>query len=782
MKRLLTPLLLFLTIHLSAQQDNFLWAKDIAIGNVTGTTMVLDSDGNIYTAGGFFNGFDFDPGPDTLPLPSTGTGFISKLDPSGNLLWVKQISGTNEQPILSMCVDFYQNVYLTGWFNGTADFDPGPNTYNLTSTFGQSSCYILKLDANGNFVWAQSLASGSFNSASIGNSIACDYTGMNIYVTGQFSDTISFFSPMFGPIRLGNSIFDTDCFIAHLDAQGNAMWAKKIGDVNNDFGSAICVDNSGDVVVSGYFIGTVDFDPGPGIETMSSGANSNAFALKLHPWGDLVWARNIGDASNACEHITSVFAGNGDVLVTGNFEGTTDFDPGIAVYNMSCPYHDGFLLKLDANGDFVWARQFGDATNGQDIVRSVVEDGAGNCYLTGDFEQSIDFDPGAGVYNLTAISSYDAFISKTDINGNFIWAKQLGGNGVQRGYAIQLDVYNSIFTMGNFQSTVDFNTDAGVYNLTGSQDVYIHKMGVCIAPQPPQNVTGNLNICKGDSLQLTVSGSGLISWYATTSDTIALQYGSSYTAAYDTTTTLYVQDSTCSYSLTRTAVTVTVNIPQVSISGPDTICYGEGFSLSASGAQSYIWSSGGTGSTEQVMPLSNTTYTVVGTDAYNCSDTANIDIFVYPAIDVSVVLNGTTISANNNNASYQWIDCSNPWNITDTNQTYEPWANGDYEVIVYEGSCYDTSVCVTVAGIGLKNEWALQELRVFPNPGTGQFIVYAMEAGSISILNVLGEMVLRKKVQEGKNEIDLSAFPDGVYLLKQEGRDREGMIRLVKTN
>src|SRR5690606_29098604 len=116
---------------------------------------------------------------------------------------------------------------------------------------------------------------------------------------------------------------------------------------------------------------------------------------------------------------------------------------------------DIFVSKLDPNGNFLWAKQMGGTDNDQGI--SITVDTSGNIYTTGIFRNTVDFDPGAGVYNLTAVVGNDIFISKLDANGNFLWAKQMGSGGNTRSNSIVLDTNGNIYTTGIFQSTADFD-------------------------------------------------------------------------------------------------------------------------------------------------------------------------------------------------------------------------------------------------------------------------------------------------------------------------------------
>jgi len=219
---------------------------------------------------------DFDPGSGTFNLTSAGEAdiFISKLDSSGNFVWAKQLGGTSIDIGYSIAVDVSGNVYTTGFFYGTADFDPGPGTFNLTSA-GYFNIFISKLDASGNFVWAKKLGGPSNNR---GNSIAVDASG-NVYTTGYFRGTVDF-DPGSGTFNL-TSAGNSDIFISKLDASGNFAWAKKLGGTSIDIGYSIAVDVSGNVYTTGSFEGTADFDPGSGTFNLTSAGSADIFVHKM---------------------------------------------------------------------------------------------------------------------------------------------------------------------------------------------------------------------------------------------------------------------------------------------------------------------------------------------------------------------------------------------------------------------------------------------------------------------------------------------------------------------
>lgn len=400
--------------------------------------------------------------------------FKCSVNAQSDFLWAKSIKGTSSEDgstaeMGSMTVDAWGNVYLTGFFTGTVDFDPGAGIYNLTVSSSYGDIFILKLDASGNFLWAKNMGGAS---ADWGHSIAVDPAG-NVYTTGLFYWTADF-DPGAGTFNL-TSNGSSDIFISKLDSSGNFVWAKNMGGPSFDIAYSIVIDASGNVYTTGYFYETADFDPGAGTFYMTSDS-SDVFISKLDSTGNFIWAKNMGGSSaNIGRAITIDVSGN--VYTTGYFYGTSDFDPGLGNYNLtSSGYMDIFISKLDPSGNFVWARKMGGSS--YDAGLSIAVDISGGLYTTGSFEGTIDFDPGAGTFNLTSGGNQDIFISKVDSSGNFMWAENMGGIYHDVGLSIKIDAVGNVYTKGLFNGSCDFDPGSGnsILTSTGSNSIFVSKM------------------------------------------------------------------------------------------------------------------------------------------------------------------------------------------------------------------------------------------------------------------------------------------------------------------
>ncbi len=463
-------------VHVKGQGPVFEWAQRIGgSGEEQGLSMAVDAMGNIYCAGTMSNTVDFDPGSGAVERTSNGEtdAFVAKYSASGALLWAKTIGGAAEDNALDIAVDVSGNVYVSGSFGATVDFNPGGVAQSVTSG-GFIDAYVLKMDTDGNFVWV--VNAGGVDAGVIPNSIAIDAIG-NIYTTGMFLGAVDF-DPGAGDATLGSTGAGFDVFVWKLNSLGAHTWAVRVGGNSEDIATAIATDINSNVYISGLFRGTADLDPGAVFEPFVSAGNTDVFVLKLDVAGNYIWAAKMGGTrADAASAIAVDLSGN--IYTTGTFNGTADFDPGAAEVSLATGSNtntDIFISKLDANGAFVSAQKIGGS--GLDISHSLLLGEWGSIYLTGKFSGTVDFDPGAGTSELTSKGIIDAFITKLDASGSFEWVRSMGGAGEDHGVASALDLSGNLYTTGHFTGTAEFNTDGGTAELTsaGLSDVFLHKM------------------------------------------------------------------------------------------------------------------------------------------------------------------------------------------------------------------------------------------------------------------------------------------------------------------
>lgn len=414
-----TAVLLVLIAHTAVSQlPQFQWAKAFEARNQipytvasNGRSVAVDRQGNVYSTGLFTYNTDFDPGPGEYVLaggPRFDKGiYVSKLSPTGDFVWAFQIPALVEFGNIEITVDHDDNIYVVSELRYPTDFDPGPGVHILTP-IGAWDAFVAKYNSNGQLIWAK-----------------------------QFG----------GP---GDTVPRSDM---------------------------VAVDNNNNVIVCGNFNNTVDFDPGPGTFNITSSAHIQSFIVKLTAAGDFVWAKQFG---NAPEVYSGSSIGDvecdaqGNIHLAGTFRGICDFDPGPGVSTLqSTSLRDGYLAKLTPAGDLVWARRIGNTTNDYyqyAELRGLAIDNNNNVYATGDFRGTFDFDPGPGVYAVTAARA-DWYVLKLNSQGNFAWAAVMGGSEDEVGAHLDVDNMGSLFAIGTIGKVADMDPGPGTFTIT-TQGIY----------------------------------------------------------------------------------------------------------------------------------------------------------------------------------------------------------------------------------------------------------------------------------------------------------------------
>lgn len=433
-----------------------------------------DANGNLLIAGYFNHEVDFDPSVNSNILISSGSAdaFVCKLDPQGNLIWARSIGSTGDDRIHALALDANGNIYLCGYFNGAVDFNPHPtNDYILTSE-GSGDIFILKLNNNGDFIWANSMGNTEMDLA---NDIKVTPTG-TIYITGSFNLSVDFDPSSTASTNL-LAANDPEFFLAKYDANGNFIWARDTEGTGYTKGTSIVIDNLENIYSIGHFSGNVDFDWNTTNSFQSTTAYAAVFILKHDVNGVLRWSNMFenGYREKYCLAIDNL----GNIIAGGRFSIQTDLDPGsgFSVIN-SMGGEDFFVVKLNPLGSFIWGAQFGGSFTNTDIINSINTDASNNIYLTGSFEGTIDMNPGIAVNNLTSQGYADIYITKMDALGNFIWSEAFGGAGIDRGMDLLIDNSGNIYSTGYFSETVDFDPSAAINSLSvvGSRDIFVNKL------------------------------------------------------------------------------------------------------------------------------------------------------------------------------------------------------------------------------------------------------------------------------------------------------------------
>jgi hypothetical protein len=324
---------------------------------------------------------------------------------------------------------------------------------SLTSN-GFLDFFLAKLDRNGNFLWQKSFGS------SVGSDLAVDVDGDasgNIYVTGMFSKNIN----LGNGVLLNAGASDDDVFIAKFDTNGTCLWAKMgIGNAT-DYGNEINLTPDNKVLTIGFANRGITFDN----TTFSNATNYGMFVSKHNSNGVLEWVKLFSATGEVSGRGISSDA-NGNALITGTFKGTLTL--GTTSLTATSANGDVFVAKLDANGNTIWAKTFGQT--GENYARGIDSDSEGNIYVSGVYATQITL----GSISLASNGQKDIFLAKFDTSGNAIWAKTIGSTDNDEGCEIEVNTNGDIFLTGSYTSTITLNDENFVAK--GLRDVFVAKM------------------------------------------------------------------------------------------------------------------------------------------------------------------------------------------------------------------------------------------------------------------------------------------------------------------
>ncbi len=761
---LITLLLLLLFNFANAQTPQFEWVNTLgAAGNndAVATTVIVDSNKSVISCGAFTGTVDFNPGSAVNNLVSHGDYdiFIVKYDTGGNFIWARNIGGAFDDMGKSVRVDKQGNIFVLGTFQNTVDFDPGPGIVNITSQ-GVNTC-LLKLDPNGNFVWVKTILAREPETLSVDNN-------NNLVIDGLFAGTRDF-DP--GPAVYNMSTvsaIDDDFFVLKLDHDGNFLWARQF---SNQGGAQIqtwnaTTDTQNNILFSGNFTGTVDFDPGPGTMNYTAGFD-DTFILELDAQGNFIWVKVFGGIY--ADKIWSVRTdSHGNIYATGEFGDTVDFDPGPGTFLLTASVStDGcFILKLDANGNFVYAKKLdGGIAHG----RSVAIDIADNIYIAGEGYVGTDLDPGAGTYILN--SGATKFALKLDPNGNFIWGAGFNSQGNTFGSVysdLTVDALKNVYFAGDFPSPIDWDPTTSVHIATpnGNYDAYMLKLSQChnslkvITTQSCSTYTLNGITYTGSgeyyqTLTNSVGCDSIIQLYLvignvthqvsiTTCDSYTFN-GNVLTSSGNYSATFPLPngcDSIVQLDLTITTITSQSNI---------TVC------------NSYLFNGN--------LLTTSGTYSATILLPNGCDSIAQLTLTVNKTIapglgeDATLCNGDSLLLSAGNYSSYLWNDGSTTSNLW----IYEP---GSYSVTVTgSNGCPAADTIKILPSDKCGSDCSLTiETKLFPNPFNEFLLVRKNPTSCIVKMNVyneIGQLVIKaEQLHDGDNFLSFKALANGVYFYR----------------
>ena len=674
--------------HLSAQSVTHEWS--IHWGGLDadpGPVLVTDSAGNVYTSGTFIGSVDFNPGPGEAivqPTPFTREGYISMFDAEGQFQWVAILRTTSAITIRDMITDGVAYLILTGDYVGTVDFDPGPGVFNLTSTGFATETFVLKLTLDGDFVWANTT---SGTGQKYGSVITMDAAG-NIYGAGIFTGTGDFNT---GPgVEEFSAQSFVDGFISKFDADGQFIWSLHHTGSFQIGIYAIAADSEGNFYIGGAFDDIRDFDPGPDSLILTASGAWDGFIQKFDTDGHFLWVNTMANAEDNWV-FDLVIDTTDNIIATGYYSGTLDFDPGPEEDIHTAILNDIYVSKHNPAGGLLWVAVF--TGTSFDRGNAVALDKNGYIYTTGFFGEEVDFDPGPGNHTLTStgnLDTDDGFLSILNPDGQFVFGANFGGKENDLGSDLAVDQEGNMVICGAFAGKAAFYPDAGAPDSllsNGETDVFLLKWNQCLVSQ------GEISITECDETYTSPSGQ-------------------------------------------------------------------------------FTW-------------VENGTYVDVLINEAGCDSLLTIHL-MFADIDSSVVIipELNLLMAAEPDAMYQWVDCFNNYAFIDgaTAQEFTAEASGQYAVILTKDGCVDTSSCVElITDVSLPDPPA--GFHVFPNPFQQDLnILFDMiPSGTImQMRNTSGQMVWKARTSGSTQESFHLDLPRGVYFLETNTSSGSTIVPLVR--
>jgi hypothetical protein len=363
----------------------------------------------------------------------------------GGYLWSARFGDASDQAGNDVVVDSAGRVYLGGKVSGSIDFGGG-----VLTAGGGADGFVAAFDADLTPRWGK-----LYGDASAQNVTGLAVDGQDdLLVAGQADGAVDFGG---ATILTSGGI---DAFVAKLAPDGTATWAKSYGDASDQGALAVAADSNDNIVLVGYFAGSMTF--GPMVLNAAPGG-ADAFVAKLAANGDAFWAKRAGDGAD--QRATSVaIDSNDNIIVVGGFYGVAAFG-GVPLQALGAE-EDAFVVKYDPAGNHVWSKRFGGTQ--ADAATSVAIGPNDEVYVTGRFLGNVDF----GGQALQAPNLDNIFLITLDAQGTVTAAKGFGDGAYQAGTGVAVDALGNVLLAGTNAGVIALG--AGITS-AGLGDVFVGK-------------------------------------------------------------------------------------------------------------------------------------------------------------------------------------------------------------------------------------------------------------------------------------------------------------------
>ncbi|TAL61785.1 MAG: hypothetical protein EPN85_04025, partial [Bacteroidetes bacterium] len=607
----------------------------------------------------------------------------------GTWPWAKQnTSGNNLEEPGGVATDAAGNVYAVGhFFSAAITFGAVTLTNNAFGSF-----YIVKFDPSGNVLWAKNSSSAVSGSGStMAYSVAVDAAG-NIYAGGQYNAV----PVIFGSITLPNA-GSLDAFLVKYDASGNLLWAKSAGGMYEDRCMATAVDASGNVYITGYFQDvSITFGSNTLTHVGPAGfGESNLFFVKYDASGNVLWAKGAG-SNNVLGNGLALSPSGNDVYLIGGFRGSVAFGATTLTSSMGA-YDEGFIVRYDAAGNAVWAKQ--SVSYWKQAFQGVTVDLTGNFVYVGGLYHltTITF----GAFTLPDIGYQSGFIVRYDASsGNVLCAQNLSENNAGSDitvWGVATDASGDVYTAGRAFASV---VNAGSFNLPTPASG-MDPMFVMVFDQNCAAICGDALESGGNALQplaANATGDVYVSGGLNISPTMTIG-ATTLTAngGYDVWVAKYEKCTTSALNVSASSTAILCNGQ----------CAGTATATPTSGTSpyTYSWNTVPIQNTQTATGLCAGNYNVTVTDATGSTGTANVTIAQPTAITASTSATPASCGSNTGTATVAVAGGSGSytysWNpSSQTISTATGLSGGNYTITITDTKGCTQTATVTITQTG----------------------------------------------------------------------------------
>ncbi len=532
MKKLLLSLLSMATLVSYAQNYHQTTTfGGTGIENLAASTLYQGNNlltGGLYQPGTEVNGT-------TLPFyGGNADAYFIKYNEEGEIVMTKSFGGWADECITAITSDNEGNIYLTGYFQGNSnggspfDADPSDNVYplNQPGSLLTRDCFIIKLTAEGDFIWAKQISNTEYGANEDANAIAVDNEG-GLYIGGSFAqadfntggtDTV----PNIVMTKSGQH----EAFLVKLDAEtGNFEWLHHWYGHQASFEDFVVDPATQSIVATGLFKKTMH----PGTDSISlvnTGKYPNGFLTRIGFDGELEWVTNFGGEGYIIPNQLLVLE-NGEIVVGGQFNFKASFNPNDTSFVETKGQYDAWFSKFDAEGNFQFNKTFG----GKAIEKlgSLQQDVNGNILASAVLSDTATFDTGAEVLEYNTPDAAAILLLSLNTDGEYLSDLYIeGGDGIGNLHAY-VNTNGDVMMSGSFRGTVDFNpyeeedyhtANGNMYDgffsrfiwdaVTGIRTMQAEEADFSIFPNPVQDVINLSGDVAGSTYQLFNTSGKLI--------------------------------------------------------------------------------------------------------------------------------------------------------------------------------------------------------------------------------------------------------------------------------